>query len=189
MRKMSGPRGFTLIELMIVVAIIGILAAIAIPNMLKYQAKSRQSEVKINLKAMFNTQRAFFAEKDKFGNSVAAIGFSPERGNRYAYYLDNSGPIANRSASAETVCATCTIISADIWKFPGLVGASNPTTAPTTPAPGVVGTCPLCDFNGAAVSNIDNDTDIDVWSISTTSRLVNAQNVPEGSPANDTPDL
>ena len=45
-------RGFTLIELMIVVAIIGILAAIAIPNFIKFQAKSKQSEAKTNLKAI-----------------------------------------------------------------------------------------------------------------------------------------
>ena len=49
----KGKKGFTLIELMIVVAIIGILAAIAIPNFLQFQAKSKQSEAKSNLGAIF----------------------------------------------------------------------------------------------------------------------------------------
>ena len=55
--------GFTLIELMIVVAIIGILAAIAIPNFLTYQLKSRQSEAKTNLQAIKTSEVSFQAEK------------------------------------------------------------------------------------------------------------------------------
>jgi len=55
--------GFTLIELMIVVAIIGILAAIAIPNFLQYQMKSRQSEAKTNLQAIRTSEISFQAER------------------------------------------------------------------------------------------------------------------------------
>jgi len=55
-------RGFTLIELMVVVAIIGLLAAIAIPNFLKYQLKSRQSEARTNLSAIRTSEVAFNGE-------------------------------------------------------------------------------------------------------------------------------
>ncbi|MEE2663930.1 MAG: prepilin-type N-terminal cleavage/methylation domain-containing protein [Myxococcota bacterium] len=68
-KTLRNRKGFTLIELMIVVAIIGILAAIAIPNFLRFQLKSKTSEGKVNLAAIRTAEESYLAE---FGNYVAA---------------------------------------------------------------------------------------------------------------------
>jgi type IV pilus assembly protein PilA len=68
--------GFTLIELMIVVAIIGILAAIAIPNFLRFQLRAKSSEGKTNLAAIRTAQEGYYAEFNTYvpaGTTPAAL--------------------------------------------------------------------------------------------------------------------
>ncbi|MDY7228458.1 prepilin-type N-terminal cleavage/methylation domain-containing protein [Hyalangium rubrum] len=116
-------RGFTLIELMIVVAIIGILAAIAIPNFIRFQARARQSEVNTNLKSLFTGLRT---QQRTPPAVIRATSFAPERGNRYSYHLDNGcGVFEDRSAINVVQHDNDVCIGVDTFKFAGF-----PTTFP-----------------------------------------------------------
>jgi type IV pilus assembly protein PilA len=182
-------KGFTLIELMIVVAIIGILAAIAIPNFVKFQARSKQSEAKANLKAMFTAEKAFFQEKDRFSSYVSEVGFAPERNNRYSYSLTTGGSYDNRSAAAASTSTQATGVQADVFK-----GYQTDTTANSFGAPDGVALAVLTRFVGTALGNIDSDSTLDGWSISTDSRIMTSGdnsggNVASGEPSNDNNDV
>lgn len=117
----KSKKGFTLIELMIVVAIIGILAAIAIPNFLRFQLKSKSSEGKVNIAAIRTAEESYLAE---FGNYVSSavnpatipppsklpfvtgggfdtLGWAPEGQVFFQYAVAASGSAYTVSAAAD----------------------------------------------------------------------------------------
>lgn len=81
--KRRRQRGFTLIELMIVVGIIGILALIAIPNFVKFQTRAKQSEVKANLKSFHTAATSLFALNNLY--TCGWCGWETTGSARYNY--------------------------------------------------------------------------------------------------------
>lgn len=126
MLKFKNNKGFTLIELMIVVAIIGVLAAIAIPNFLNYQCKAKQSEAKSNLGSIRTSEEAYLAEFDTYTTDKTKLGFDTKGTARYSYSIAIT---AGTSFTAQASAANLKGTSTDAWTLTSAGVLSNTSNA------------------------------------------------------------
>ncbi|OGW43093.1 MAG: hypothetical protein A2132_01280 [Nitrospirae bacterium RBG_16_43_11] len=120
--------GFTLIELMVTVAILGILVTLATGSFLSYQARAKQAEVKANLGSIGEMAIIYKTEFDTYITNWTGIGWQPMGTTRYRYWY-------NGSAAIGTPTSPQTGIN---YSDPGSAADDN-------------------SFIAAAIGNIDND--------------------------------
>jgi type IV pilus assembly protein PilA len=144
MKFLRNQKGFSLVELMIVVAIIGILSAVAIPNFKKYQAKSKTSEAKLQLAGAFTAEQSFFADEDAYHTCLAQMGYEAYRvptpsasasaypeGSKSYYTIGFSKPVEDyNGVTVNNVCATAggNGLGYGISYWPGIKGAGGDMT-------------------------------------------------------------
>jgi type IV pilus assembly protein PilA len=78
--------GFTLVEMMVAVALIGVLASVTVPNFKKYQAKSKAVEAKMQLALIYTSQTGFYQIYDMYATCLDHMGYDPKADKPKRFY-------------------------------------------------------------------------------------------------------
>ena len=190
--------GFSLVEMMIVVAVIGILSAVAIPSFQQYLAKSKTSESKLQLAALYTALSSWFSTYNHFATCTNVMGFdiSAERANRH-YSVGFAQPeLVGAAASvyngAHAACANAPAVNNTSLPSPAdkavyAYGAGRNVENRFTKAEDIAAQVPTAIitnqytwFKIAAIGFIQNGRTetldlADLWTMDTNKNLINVQ--------------
>lgn len=184
------PWAGILVGVGLILAMVGLCLAVAVPNFMRFPKRSMMSEAKSNLKAAFVAEKSYFAEKDVYSETIEKMGFAPERRNRYLYLVSTTGDLLVQGApdGGEHTGVFADEDGTSPKPDNRLIMSSIPSTLL-----GEVGVkCEAdggCDVTVVAAGNIDSDATIDVWSISTKERIIAGETVTPGMPFNHVNDV
>lgn len=176
-RLIKTQAGFSLLELMTVVAIIGILAIVVIPNFQSFHAKARAGESKSQLAALFVAEQAFHAEWNSYHTDAINVGYRPNGVLRYVIgfntasthtIIDYLGPALAPTNFSTGVLGFCAIGCTNIAQTAAGVALTGVSLATTATA---------ADFKAAAEGFVGG-SNTDVWSID--EKKVISNNTPGG---------
>lgn len=172
----NNSQGFTLVELMVVVAIIGILTAVAIPNFRSYQAKAKQSEARLALSGIYNAQIALMGDEDTYGTCLEYMGVDQPAVSNNTYYAFGFSSGFDSGINNSTDCQSSDDFAYAQTKAVGGsrvvpagaedTNSSSSATAVTTFATGdATGVVTNSAFNAIASGVIMSGEGADVWFI------------------------
>jgi len=170
LKAKKNQKGFSLIELMMVVVIIGVLAGVGIPQYQKFQMKARQSEVKSLLSGMYLAQKTFFSEWNQYYGDFNAVGYGLDGTLGYHMTFGAAGPVLGPAAHPNLVYRGN---AAPVWRATQFCGGPNTCVVNAGVAAnqavagaGIPAGGLTFDFGG--VANIDSDPNLDTWRIDET---------------------
>lgn len=160
-------QGFTLVELMVVVAIIGILSAVAIPNFKKYQAKSKTTEAKMQLASVYSYELTAASDYDTFAGCLGPLGYNAAP---KGFYIIGFGAAFQGNLASTNGLPGCTAAAATgVTSFIPATFKSYSVTLTSANLPATGGD--QDSFTAGAAGNLDGAL-TDQWTINESKNLL-----------------